>query len=277
MMKNADTKQKQAHPGSKWEANWLDLREEIQKQYGAKTISWFSWVFDALELPPESRILDIGGGTGSLWSENAPRIPESWKIVLADIEPQMLRSAQARLLASGARQNRPGLFFSDGQALPYADESFDAVIAGGVLDLVPDVQTTLKEVERTLRPGGLFVATAGSKGHLRELESLVRPYLPTGQAENIGGVEKRFGMENGAELLSPFFQDITRRDYHDRMTISTPQPVLDYIFSERVVTEFLTLDRIPDFVASIKRRLAKNGQISVTIRKGLFTARKRSS
>ncbi|VVB54478.1 Ubiquinone biosynthesis O-methyltransferase [uncultured archaeon] len=44
-------------------------------------------------------------------------------------------------------------------ALPYADNSFDAVVAMEVIEHVKDYPTALKEVKRVLRPGGVFVMT----------------------------------------------------------------------------------------------------------------------
>ncbi len=44
-----------------------------------------------------------------------------------------------------------------GEALPYADASFDAVVCVDVLEHVADLGKVLSEVARVLRPGGLFL------------------------------------------------------------------------------------------------------------------------
>lgn len=44
-------------------------------------------------------------------------------------------------------------------ALPFADASFDTVVASSVLEYVPELDTTLKEIARVLRPGGWLFAT----------------------------------------------------------------------------------------------------------------------
>jgi len=53
--------------------------------------------------------------------------------------------------------------------LPYADESFDAVIASGVLEHVPMDYESLKELNRILKPGGrLIVAYLPNRASLEE-------------------------------------------------------------------------------------------------------------
>jgi ubiquinone/menaquinone biosynthesis C-methylase UbiE len=44
---------------------------------------------------------------------------------------------------------------SDGEHLPFCDESFDVVYSNGVLHHTPDTEGAIREVHRVLRPGGV--------------------------------------------------------------------------------------------------------------------------
>ena len=256
------------------DANKLDLRNEIQQHYGSQPQPWFSWVFDLLKIPTSATILELGCGSGALWDENMERIPRGWDVVLSDQSTNMVYSAIENL--QGARQKFHFLSI-DGQALPFPNASYDAVIAVGLLDLLPDLPQTLNEIERVLKPAGIFAATAGGKGHLEELEALVKPFVPNEKAKDIGGDERRFGLENGEEWLSCCFDNIVRYDYDDQMVFPDVEPVLHYVLSEHAVVSSMTLEQLGDFVQQIKKYLTRYGVITVSVRKGLFVARKRKN
>ena len=53
------------------------------------------------------------------------------------------------------------------EPLPFADESFDAVVAGELLEHVRDPQQLVAEARRLLRPGGTFVASVPNAFRLK--------------------------------------------------------------------------------------------------------------
>src|SRR4051794_33286592 len=78
-------------------ASNLEARIALHARFSTNTYGWFRWLFDHIHLPPHSRILELGCGTGRLWLESADRIPEGWNVTLSDFSPGMGQEAQQNL------------------------------------------------------------------------------------------------------------------------------------------------------------------------------------
>src|SRR5215470_10636727 len=100
-------------------------------------------------LPRETRVLEVGCGTGAIARMLAqdPRVRE-----VVGVDPSPLLVSKARHLAAG----EPKLRFdvADGTALSFGASSFDTVILHRVLSHVPRPEQVLDEAARVLRPGG---------------------------------------------------------------------------------------------------------------------------
>ncbi len=59
-----------------------------------------------------------------------------------------------------------------GEALPYPDASFDAVVCVDVLEHVSDLQQVLNEVARVLEPGGLFLFDTINRNPIARLATI---------------------------------------------------------------------------------------------------------
>lgn len=98
-------------------------------------------------------VLEVGAGTGNNLAHYGPAVT---RLVLTDPEPAMLdrlRGHLHRLDPSVKAQVEQ----ASASALPYADASFDVVVATLVLCSVPDQAVALAELRRVLRPGGSLV------------------------------------------------------------------------------------------------------------------------
>jgi len=94
-------------------------------------------------------ILDVGSGAGQIISHLLEFADRDANLVGIDLSHQMLRRARRRL-----RSERPALVTADLSALPFANDSFDGVTCGYVLEHLPDPTVGLGELARVLRPGG---------------------------------------------------------------------------------------------------------------------------
>jgi SAM-dependent methyltransferase len=92
------------------------------------------------------RVLDLGCGS----CENALWLPAGCRYVGFDVS--------TAALAMAAEWGRPGWRVrGDGENLPFASESFDAVLSTYALEHFHDPGRTLLEAARALRPGGLLL------------------------------------------------------------------------------------------------------------------------
>ena len=98
-----------------------------------------------------ARVLDIGCGDGMLAVLLSKR---GANVVGFDASQAMLEAARER-----ASEQQVDIEFSLGRAerLPFADDSFDVVVAVTVLCFVADAEQTFKEIGRVLKPGGRLV------------------------------------------------------------------------------------------------------------------------
>lgn len=95
-------------------------------------------------------LLDAGMGAGRLVRQAAER---GWTVSGVDASTAMVELARTRLPEASAR-----LHVAPIEALPFADESFDAVTATGVLEY-SDLPGALAELARVLRPGARAIVS----------------------------------------------------------------------------------------------------------------------
>lgn len=108
------------------------------------------------------RVLDLAGGTGDIAALLLPRVGAAGKVVVADINAEMLHAGRDRLLDRGLLQ---GLRWAqvNAEALPFPDASFDAVTIAFGLRNVTDKDQALREMRRVLKPGGRVLILEFSK------------------------------------------------------------------------------------------------------------------
>ena len=238
----------------------------IYERFSTERYPWLSWVFDHLDLPPKGRVLKLGCGTGALWLENIHRIPAGWDITLSDMSPGMLKDARTNLTGS-PRAFRFELI--DAQSIPHDDEAFDAVVANHMPYHMRDLDQTLAEVRRVLRPGGRLYATTHSHHHMREMVGLVRDVVP--EYSVFQGTDV-FGLETGMDKLSRWFPEVemSRRDGH--LAVTEAQPLIDYVLSTR--RSDLVNAKLDEFTRRVERQILSEGAIHITIAPGIFKAHK---
>jgi demethylmenaquinone methyltransferase/2-methoxy-6-polyprenyl-1,4-benzoquinol methylase len=102
-------------------------------------------------VPSGGRVLDVAAGEGGLTRAVANRWPTA-RIIGVDFTSEMVRLGRAR-----TNCHKMGWIEGDALSLPFPDAHFDAVVNGFMLRNVVDVEATLAEQTRVVRPGGRVV------------------------------------------------------------------------------------------------------------------------
>lgn len=104
------------------------------------------------QLKPGETVLDLGSGGGLDCFLAARQVGASGHVIGVDMTPEMLELARS----NAARMQVQNVEFREGylESLPVNDTSVDAVISNCVVNLSPDKPQVLREMFRTLKPGG---------------------------------------------------------------------------------------------------------------------------
>jgi SAM-dependent methyltransferase len=101
-------------------------------------------------LSPGSRVLDLGAGLGSFRTSRSD-LP----IVRLDLEIPPKRGSGAYVAADAAR-------------MPFASRSFDLIISNHSLEHFPELEATVREIGRVIRPGGVLYIAVPDAGTLSD-------------------------------------------------------------------------------------------------------------
>ncbi|MEE0367512.1 MAG: methyltransferase domain-containing protein [Blautia sp.] len=236
----------------------ISSRINLHSLYSQNKQGWFPWIFQQCHIKPRLRILELGCGDGTLWTENLSLIPEDISITLSDISSGMLRDARR---AIGSSDTRFAFRAFDCKKIPYKDESFDLVIANHVLFYCDDIPAVLKEICRVLSPEGHFLCSAYGKAHMQEVSQLVEDFDDR-IVLSADKLYERFGRENGRKILEPFFPDAKWLSYEDFLLVQDAEPLISYVLSCHGNQNQYILDHYKEFRAFATKKTAKGFRIT---------------
>lgn len=243
----------------------INARIALHRDFSMNPEGWFPWLFRQMPLKPGMKVLELGCGNGALWLENLKRVPSEIHILLSDSSEGMVREVQRRLSAD----QRFSFQTIDMNQIPFPDQSFDLVIANHVLFYSNDLNHTLKEIRRVLKPEGVLAASTYGEKHMKEITELVQEFNPEIRlaAENL---YEQFGLENGEAILKPYFRNVISRRYEDSIEISEADPLISYILSCHGNQNRLLLDHYKEFHEYVQKKVEKG--FHITKDAGVFLA-----
>jgi ubiquinone/menaquinone biosynthesis C-methylase UbiE len=118
-------------------------------------------MLDAAGASREGSLLDAGCGAGPV---TGALTRAGYRVHGTDAIWAMIELARAATAQDGS--TGPTFSVSDADALPFADASFGAVVALGLVPWVPDAEAALRELSRVVSPGGHVVVSADNRSRL---------------------------------------------------------------------------------------------------------------
>ena len=243
----------------------LNDRISLHEKYSTNKQGWFNWLFEKIDFSKVNRLLELGCGNGKLWQENKIDL-RNREIFLSDISDGMVDEVRTKL---GSDFN---CIVVNAEKIPFKNAYFDTIIANHVLFYLNDLNQGLKEIDRVLKPNGIFYCSTYGKEHMKEITELVQNFDSRINLSN-HSLYDIFGLDNGEAILKPYFNNIERMDYHDSLEITESKPLIDYIMSCHGNQNEILGPRLAEFKEYIEAILKENNKIIVTKQAGLFKAR----
>ena len=240
----------------------LNVRISLHDKYSQNKQGWFPWLFEQIDFSHINKLLEVGCGNGKLWKNNKINL-RNREIFLSDSSQGMVDEVRKTL------GNDFNCMVFDCEKIPFKDNYFDAVIANHVLFYVYDINKALEEIRRVLNPLGVFYCSTYGSNHMKEINDIVQEFdsrviLSQTKLYDV------FGLENGLDILRPYFKNIKMKRYDDCLVVDKSKPIIDYIMScHGNQNEIIgpNLNEFREFVDSI---IQEKGYIKITKDAGLF-------
>lgn len=136
---------------------------------------WKRFAVSQSGLRAGDQVLDVAAGSGDLSRHFASRVGSDGKVVLTDINEDMLAQGRARMVDRGLVGNIE-FMIADAEDLPFDDQQFDCVSISFGLRNVTRKQEALKSMCRVLKPGGRLLVLEFSKPVIPLVEKIYDSY-----------------------------------------------------------------------------------------------------
>ncbi len=209
-----------------------NLRRHIHDTYTIPRVNYVDWVLSNYQWRGNERLLDVGCGHGAYYD---PLMDHG-----ADLQYYGL-DIEAGVLIEHPHPS--GRVLADAQYIPFPDNSFDVIMANHMVYHVQNIDQTLAEFHRVLKPGGCLIGATNSVQNMPELQVLMRrailllAHSASPQIQPPIPASDNFALENGTRYLARYFYAVARYDLPSKLVFPEIEPVMEYIESTRPMRE----------------------------------------
>jgi SAM-dependent methyltransferase len=160
-------------------------------------------------------------------------------------------------------------------ALPFAKDSFDAVMANHMLYHVADIELAVREARRVLVEGGTFLAVANATAHLAELDALL---AEVSGRDGWWRPSQRFTTDNGRPFLDDVFGSVELVMFRGALHVPDARPVMAFAHSMRELSGAEYTDEVweqlmSDFESAVRGVVQRDGEFVTRTDTGVFVCR----
>lgn len=240
----------------------LDVRIALHEKYSQNPMGWFPWLYSQIDFQGVNRLLEIGCGSGELWKNNTLNL-RNREFFLSDSSEGMVSEVREKY---GSAFN---CIVADCEKIPFKDAYFDCIIANHVLFYLQNLNQGIAEICRVLKPDGVLYCSTYGSNHMKEITALVQAFDSkiTLSQTNLYEV---FGLENGKDILNPYFSSVEVSYYPDELIVDEAQPLVDYIMSCHGNQSEIIGPRLIEFKEFIQKQLP----LHITKEAGVFICKK---
>jgi arsenite methyltransferase len=201
---------------SYYQDHWLEIEANRLDRYELM----FEWrpehaaMLDPADIQPGHRVVDFGCGPGFLSLALADLVGDSGHVYGLDINSEFIRRSMVRAEENN-RQDKVTFLQLTEHTMPLENASVDRVICKNVLEYVPDLETTLRELKRILRKDGKILVIDSDWGFVvvepwsaDEVKRFFGAASAAFREANIGrklpAALKRAGFQNIEVAIRPF-------------------------------------------------------------------------
>ena len=240
----------------------LDVRIALHEKYSQNPMGWFPWLYSQIDFQGVNRLLEIGCGSGELWKNNTLNL-RNREFFLSDSSEGMVSEVRKKY---GSAFN---CIVADCEKIPFKDAYFDCVIANHVLFYLQNLHQGITEICRVLKPDGVLYCSTYGSNHMKEITALVQAFdskITLSQAN----LYEVFGLENGKDILNPYFSSVEVSYYPDELIVDEAQPLVEYIMSCHGNQSEIIGPRLIEFKEFIQKQLP----LHITKEAGVFICKK---
>lgn len=215
----------------------IKIRQQIHEKYTYPRHDYAEWVLSNYQWKGGERVLDVGCGNGTYYYPLQYCAPDNSAPISyfgIDLSEGILKTHPA------AGQGR--LLTADVIHLPFADHTFDVVMANHMLYYVKELDHVMVEIKRVLKRGGTLIASTNSLFDMYTLRKLLHRSVTLlsrqgATLEPMSAPSDPFTLELGVMMLSRYFYGVMRSDLPSALVFDDIEPFMIFLESTRELRE----------------------------------------